>query len=782
MYLRTGTVPLAGMPHGRLRDKTEIRIDHTTRRTHRMEPRTFMNRVCSMLVAGVILSGGSLLQAQTGDIRGIISDSTNGERVPFATVMIRSLEKGAPSNINGFYFLTSVPAGRHEITASSIGFISRTVEVTVRAGQTAVVNIDLVPQPVEFSEVVVTEKARRQLEEINTSIHILDISEIKAVPVALQPDVFRAIQILPGIVSTSDVNTHFYVRGGAGDQNLILLDGMRIYNPFHAFGLLSIFDADIIKTTEVYTGAHPPGYGGRLSSVVNMLTKDGNRRTLSGKVEANLVSSKLQLEGPVINDVRFLFSGRVSTFRNALGYALDRDLPLSFYDAFLKVTNEDLETHSRYGVSSFFSGDNLRSGSGTSPDYRWRNSSTGFSGGGLIDDRLFVDVLVYENDFKASRIAKASSVSPASTRVRETGIKANATSYTDSRDVYYFGFEFTFPTLEYRLVNTLGTPLVLKSSYVDFWTWVRYEAHLGPVRLDGGLHVDVGSIFQRDDAGIDILEPRVNLSALLTEGWRLKLSYGQYSQHVITVNNEDDVVSIFDAWIRVPDEIHSERATHYVAGLDGNISKQLSTGVQAYYKDYGSLVAYNRDKVDETDPDYVRGTGASYGLEFLIRHGLAWNDVFATYTLGWATISNGGISYPPSYDRRHAFKVLDVVHITDELELTMRWEYGSGFPFSQSIGYYDRLPLTSLFEGSLLGEKGTAYLRLGEKNASRLPSYHRLDMSLTYSFTIGSVRGSAGVHVVNAYNQKNLLYFDRTTGERTNMLPFFPSVTVSLEY
>ena len=258
------------------------------------------------MLLGLLAVVFALASAQTGDIRGVVSDSTNGEHVPFATIMIRELDKGTPTNINGFYFLTTVPAGRYEISASSIGFIGKTVSVVVRAGETAVVNIDLQPQPVEFSEVVVTEKARRQLEEINTSIHVLDMSEIKAIPVALQPDVFRAIQILPGIVSTSDVNTHFYVRGGAGDQNLILLDGMRIYNPFHAFGLLSIFDADIIKTTEVYTGAHPPGYGGRLSSVVNMLSKDGNRKASSGKIEANLVSTKLQFEGPLVSDFRFL--------------------------------------------------------------------------------------------------------------------------------------------------------------------------------------------------------------------------------------------------------------------------------------------------------------------------------------------------------------------------------------------------------------------------------------------------------------------------------------------
>jgi len=140
------------------------------------------------------------------------------------------------------------------------------------------------------------------------------------------------------------------------------------------------------------------------------------------------------------------------------------------------------------------------------------------------------------------------------------------------------------------------------------------------------------------------------------------------------------------------------------------------------------------------------------------------------------------MSYYPSYDQRHTLKLLNVLHVTERLDFTLRWEFGSGFPYSQSIGYYDRLNLSSLFDGSLLGEKGDPYIRLGEKNAARLPAYHRLDVSLVYRFDVDPLRGSVGIHVVNAYNQKNLLYFDRNTGERTNMLPLFPSVTVSLEY
>ena len=721
------------------------------------------------------------LTAQTSDLRGIVVDSASGDRIPFATVTVSELNRGGATNINGFYLFTGVPSGAYDVTAGSVGYHRTTKRVIVREGEASVLNFELVPQPVEFSEVVVTERSRRELSEINTSVHVLDVKDIKVIPIALQPDVFRAIQVLPGIVSTSDVNTHFYVRGGAGDQNLILLDGMKVYNPFHAFGIFSSFDADVIKTTEVYTGAFPPGYGGRLSSVVNMITRDGNRKEFGGRADINLVSSKLQLEGPVSNDLRFLVSGRTSTFTQTLDRVLRKNMPLSFYDAFLKVTGEDMEDHSRYGFTGFFSGDRLKTRSLQSPDYTWKNHAIGFTGGGLVEERLFVDVVAFENSFEAFRDPKQSSATPASTSIRETGIRANATQYLDSKDLFFFGFEFTFPNLSYSLINNVGTPITLATSYVDFWTWVRYQATVGSLQIDGGLHIDVGSVFQRS-AGLEVLEPRLNASYLFTPTWRAKLSYGRFSQHVVTVNNEDDVIAVFDAWISVPEEIGAERADHYVAGVEGNILPQLSVSIQSYYKYYSSLVAYNRDKIEPNDPDYIRGTGQASGFEFLLRYGIPWCALYGTYTLGWTTVTNGSLTYPPRFDRRHSVNLLSVFHVAEKVDASFRWEFGSGFPYTQSIGYYDRLSLDDPVSDPLIDENGTPFVRLGDKNAARLPSYHRLDMSLTYRFDLGGIRGNAGLHIVNVYDRRNIFYFDRMTGELVHQLPFFPSFNLTVEY
>lgn len=261
-----------------------------------------------------------------------------------------------------------------------------------------------------------------------------------------------------------------------------------------------------------------------------------------------------------------------------------------------------------------------------------------------------------------------------------------------------------------------------------------------------------------------------------------KPSYGRFSQSVITVNNEDDIISIFDAWIQVPQELKSEQADHYVVGLEGNVLPSLSTNFQSYYKSYGRLVTYNREKVDALDPDYVGGTGKAYGLESLIRFSSKLVDVYVAYTLGWTSITASGFTYYPRYDRRHTLNLLTVFHPAEGFDVTLRWEVGSGFPFTQTVGYYDRLSFLDLFRVILIGETGKPYAVLGDKNAARLPTYHRLDASATYQFTLRPIRGTAGVHVVNVYDRRNVFYFDRKTGQQINMLPFFPTATLSIEY
>jgi hypothetical protein len=722
------------------------------------------------------------LFGQGTDVRGSVSDSVTRERIPYANILLKGTVLGAASNTYGFYVITNVPPGEYEISASSIGYQTQSKTIRVRAGDPIILDFRLATKAVQMSEVIVTDNPRRQLSEIHSSVQILEQRDIHAVPVAAQEDVFRSIGILPGIVSTSDVSSQFYVRGGAGDQNLILLDGMKIYNPYHAFGIYSVFDPDLLKTTEVYTGAFPAQFGGRLSSVVNMSTRDGGGQRVSGRANVNFLSGKLQLEGPALSDLSWLASGRKSLFPKTFSKFFTNDLPLSFYDAFVKVTGLAAGVQGKFDVETFFSGDDLTSSNPLEPDYSWRSSAVGFRASGLVQNRAFVDVVMFSSTFEAHRDAKESkTVTPATTKVSETTVRANATFYTDSRDLYFFGFEFSFPNLDYSLINSAGLPQSVSSSFLESSMWSHYQASFGRLQADMGLFIDMGTLFERGGQ-LEVLQPRLSVSYQLEGSWRTKVAYGRFTQNMITVNNEDDVIPIFDAWIQVPRNLRSERADHFVAAVDGNVLRNLSTSFQTYYKSYGSLIAYNRDKIDASDPDYVGATGKAYGFETLIRYGSPIVDLYASYSLGWTNITSGAVTYNPRYDRRHTLNLLSMLHILDGFDISLRWEFGSGLPFTQTAGYFDRLALTDMFRQGYVHQTGDPYTLLGEKNSARLPSFHRLDASATYRFELRPIRGSLGVHVTNVYDQKNLFYFDRKTGKQIDMLPFFPTATLSVEY
>ncbi len=361
-----------------------------------------------------VLAFPTFLIAQGVDIRGTVADSVTGEKIPYANVMLIGTTRGASTNIQGFYLIANVPPGRYEVSAGTIGHQTSTKTIEVRAGNAIIVNFELAPKPVQMSEVTIRSEAKPELSEIQTSVHIMEQSDIKAVPAAAQGDFFRSIGILPGIVSTSDVSSQFYVRGGSGDQNLILLDGMKIYNPYHAFGLFSIFDPDIIKTTEVYTGAYPADYSGRLSSVVNITTLDGGTKSISGRANINFLSGKLQLDGPIPvsggSALTWLVDFRKSLFSGTLTKFLNKDAPFSFFDGFAKATYRSQETGAQWGFQVFSSGDDLKSTNPAEPDYSWHTSAIGFTGSNLLSDRVFFTSTAFVSSYIADRHANQSGV------------------------------------------------------------------------------------------------------------------------------------------------------------------------------------------------------------------------------------------------------------------------------------------------------------------------------------------------------------------------------------
>jgi len=719
--------------------------------------------------------------AQKNDVRGVVIDSTSGEKIPYAAVTVLGTNRGAVTNNNGFYLIANLPYGTYQIIATTLGYQAVTKTVSVRGKDPQTVNFALGSKPVEVEEVVISGSRKKELQEINTSVHVLDQKELQKVPAAGQEDLFRSIQIIPGVVSSADVSSKFYVRGGAGDQNLIYFDGMKIYNPFHAFGIFSIFDPDIIKTTEVYTGAFPAGYGGRLSSVINITSRNGSTTGVHGGVAANFISGKVHLEGPLPNNNSWIISGRKSLFNDMFKKILRNPAPISFYDIFAKANIGGSE-YGRYSFQTFLSADNIISPNINEADHRWRSQSFAMTISDLIENRVYIDAVVYGSNYSIVRDAKQSAlVRPAESKISDGGIRGELTMYTESRDLYFVGFDVNVPRYSYSFVNPSNVKVVVDETSIETWAWFRYQYIAEHWKADAGIHSDIISLFNNRKLNTS-LQPRLNMSYAFDSEWRIKLSYGVFSQNLITLTNEDDVISLFEAWIFIPEKLEPEAATHYILGISGDIYSELSVDVQTYYKDYTSLVVYNREKKFISEPDYINGKGRSYGFETLFRYKYSFLDLYVAYTLGWTSVTINDFKYAPRYDRRHTLNMLNLTRLTDEIDLGIRWEIASGYPYSQTIGFYDRLTIPDLGRDSFVNDEGKPYTILGGKNAARLPTYHRMDITLTYKYQFERINGNVGLSFVNIYNSKNILYYDRKTLQSITMLPFLPSAFVKVEF
>jgi hypothetical protein len=755
----------------------------------------FLNSMTGMLRATFLVLVATILsliprtaaaQSEGVDIRGIVADSTNGERLPGVNVVVEGTGRGWVTNVNGFYLIAAVPRGRHTVTASAVGYWRKTLTVDIAGTEPITLSIILVPRVIESSEITIEGEREGEESQRNASIHVVTPHDIQQVPSAAQADLFRSMELLPGIASTSDVNSKFYVRGGAADQNLVLLDGMKLFNPFHAYGSFGVLDPQIIKSAEIYTGAFPANYGNRLSSVVNVTTRDGNRSSFAGDAGINFLSANVGLEGPIKGDNSWLVSGRKSLFDRTLEKIVPSAAPTSFYDLFFKGTIGN--STGRVGIRGFINNDEIKPGDPTQPGHAWRSAAFAGVISGLITDRIYMDLTLNLSTSEIIRSATVSSPVPAaSSRISEWNFRGEFDVYPENQDHFAVGFESAFPNIRNVLPTRAGTERPYDDNEGELWLWFRYIASLGPLGVDAGIHTELNTI---SDAVLgnrfvplrQILQPRLTVSYNVTGNWVAKAAYGVFTQNIITINNEDDLISLFDAWVYLPDKLRPEEADHYVLGIEGNITPQLSARIQGYLKDYRSIALYNPDKIFPEDPDYISGTGSSSGIETLLRYSLPLTDIYASYVLSRARVSSTGITYAPRYDQTHAVKAMAVLHLLENIDITVRWEYGSGYPYTQNAGYYSRLSLADLDKDPFPGGTGDPMRVLGAKNAARLPAYRRLDAGFACRFTLRSMHGSVGVNILNIQDAQNILYYDRVTGKTDYMMPFFPSAFITAEF
>ena len=628
-----------------------------------------------------------------GRVRSTVTDSTNGQPIPSANVVLQGTSLGASTNSSGFYHISSVPGGTYTLVVSQVGYRTKNVVVTIQENEILQVNVNLFPTVIEKEEMLIVGERPKRVNEANLGVQKISSKEIALVPAGVEPDIFRALQTNPGVATTSDVSARYYVRGGGSDQNLVLLNGATVYSPFHTLGIFSVVDPETVSLLEFYKGGFPPSYGDRLSSILNIVTRDGNRNDYQETASATLLAGKVALEGPMPGG-SFLVTGRKSWYSAIMKHFLNnQDAPFDFYDLSWKLSysNPAIDENSRFAFHGFFSGDQVVNDDPLEADYHVKNSIVGLNWHKIWSNPLYSVVSVSYSGFEGELDPNFSQAKPRKNTVSDISADWDFTYLYDSRDEFVFGLQNKILATSLQEENIYGDQINFDQQGVDVSAYMDYRFY----RWENiGFSIGVRLKFAAVSVYRPILfEPRGSITFRLTPSVSLKGSFGWYSQEMTTLADENELISVFEPWIITPDYLYSARAADFSLGTTVYWTSTLTTEVEGYYKDIANLVDENDKKYTAQDPDFINVNGESYGLEFLglYQPGVVYAKI--GYALSWAFRIKDGVRYLPRYDIRHSMNMLFGFDLGSGWQTSATWTFHTGMPFTPIAGYYDRVTI-----------------------------------------------------------------------------------------
>ncbi len=749
------------------------------------------------------------VQAQNASIKGFVYDAGNGEPMPFASVFLKGTSLASFTDLNGYYSIVKIKPGKYTLAATTLGYDSTFVEIELKEDEVINKKIVLKKKNVELTQVEISAERETKKTEVKIAVESVTPKEIKSLPsLGAEGDIVQYMQVVPGVVSSGDQGGQLYIRGGTPVQNKVLLDGMVIYNPFHSIGLFSVFDTDILKNTDVYTAGFGAQYGGRISSVMDITTRDGNKKRFGGKVSAGTFMSKLLLEGPIKkakdeNDgtASFIFSIKNSyldqTSKSLYKYASDDGLPYSFNDVYGKIV-----VNSASGSKVSFFGFNFRDNVNYSGVARYDWSS---SGGGM--NFVLVPgsskVLLRGNLAFSSYKIKLDEGDdrPRSSLVNGFNLGFNWLYFLNNDEINY-GIEVQGFKTDFEFYNYANRHISQADNTTEFGIFFRYKKIINKLIIDPSFRVQYYASISEFSP-----EPRLGLKYNISDRVRLKAAGGYYAQNLIAANSDRDVVNFFYGFLSAPDDLPTtfdgktikkklQLARHAVAGVEVDINKHLDLNIEGYVKDFYQLSNINRDKVyddvadnydkpDSTKKSFIVEKGFSQGVDVVLKYEYRRFYAWLVYSLGFNTRNTGNYTYAPHFDRRHNLNVVSSYKFGKKVdwEVDVRWNFGTGFPYTQTQGFYPYLNFQDGLATDYPHDNGQMGIIYGPYNNKRLPTYHRLDISVKKLFQIArNSELEVVASVVNVYNRKNVFYIDRMRFKVINQLPIMPSLGASLTF
>ena len=799
-------------------------------------------RVGLISLVGLLLLSHSL-SAQTipgrFTISGYVRETGSQEALIGVNVYLPGTTTGTTTNTYGFYSLTLPAQDSLRLAYSFVGYETVGRTVGFRASQT--LNIPLTPGR-ELAEVQV--KSGPQGEKVSESVQMsvidIPIAQIKKIPAFLgEKDVMKVLQLMPGVQKGSEGQTGIYVRGGGPDQNLIILDDAVVYNANHLFGFFSVFNGDAIKSVELIKGGFPARYGGRLSSVIELNLKDGNRDKLHGEGGIGLIASRLTLEGPLTKNKKgsFLVSGRRTYLDIVAAPIINAETKgqtqagYYFYDLNAKA-NYDFGPKNKLYLSGYFGRDRFYARDkvqNTDTGLSWGNATGTLRWNHLFNQKLFSNLSLIFSDYKfqISSVEKGSLDNEIyslryDSGIRDFSLKYDVDYYPTPQHSVRVGLQSTYHRFTpsavvlqnasiSQSINNVDNIDVQESGVYAEDTW-RPSSRL---RMNGGLRL---SYFQQKDAAYVRPEPRFSMAYTLKPNLSVKASYALMNQYVHLLSNTGIGLPT-DLWVPTTDRVKPQQSQQVAVGIAKDyVDKGLTLTVEGYYKTMNNIINYKEGASfllinDPTSANSVRwednvtaGRGWSYGAEFLLQKKVGRFSGWAGYTLSWtqwqfAELNNGN-PYYPRYDRRHDVSLVGIYELNKRVTLSAIWVYGTGNALTIPVGRYDANRPSGIFaaaaSGSLLqtvfqntrtvDDYGT------QKNSFRAEAYHRFDFGIQFHKQKKHHERTWEFSVYNLYNRRNPFFYrlesvtatktepTRTALFRYSVFPIVPAVSYMFKF
>lgn len=739
--------------------------------------------------------------AQNGVIRGKVFDKETGEPIAYGNVLLDDGAAGAMTDDEGFYNIADVEPGTHTLSFSFIGYDSVGVMVSVKPGQVVTQMLYVPAKSIKIKEAVVSGRRQLAKKKVLVSTVKLTPKQLRALPsTGGEADIAQYLPVLPGVIFSGDQGGQLYIRGGSPIQNLVLLDGVPIYNPFHSIGFFSVFETETIRSVDVLTGGFNAEYGGRISAIVDIKTRTGNKKRHSVTASINPFVAKMLLEGPVSRlksekggSISYMVTGKHALIDRTspllYAYVPGGKIPFGFDDVFGKISMVSPQG-SNFDFFGFGFRDQVAFDSIASYDWNTVGGGLNFSLIPKSSPTIVKGHLGFSNYH--SRTEQAIDDAPRTSGISSFNFDLAFSNYGTKNEINY-GLGVNGFRTNFRFRNRFGITIDQQDFNTEINAFAKYKQEIGRLIIEPGFRINFY-------ASLNSFSPelRLGMKYNAADFLRFKLAGGFYSQNLTSTVSERDIVNLFVGFLSGPDETifkpgsltekaphRLQKSVHAVAGVEIDLSDHLELNVEPYVKQFTQLISLNRSKKSVQEPKFVTETGRAQGLDVLLKYRTNHWYVWTTYSLGFVNRNDGEQVYPTNFDRRHNVNFLATYAFgrNNSWEVSGRWNFGTGFPFTRTQGFYQLLDIGS--QGVMLdylrsnGELGILYA--SKRNDGRLPAYHRLDLSVKKRVALGRnshLDITAGV--TNVYNRANIFYFDRIQYKRVNQLPILPSVGMVL--